>query len=71
MARAESCHCKARELDASFGSPPLHVALRCWIYPASSIGRRFGRETKLSKVDMINCFYFLFEICTAVMVGFF
>ncbi|KAJ6189482.1 hypothetical protein N7519_004390 [Penicillium mononematosum] len=30
----------------------------------------FGRETKLSKVDMINCFYFLFEICTAVMVGY-
>ncbi|KAJ5230762.1 hypothetical protein N7489_011470 [Penicillium chrysogenum] len=30
----------------------------------------FGRETKLSKVDMINCFYFLFEICTALMVGY-
>lgn len=55
----------------SFFSFSVHVASRCWIYPASSIGRRFGRETKLSKVDMINCFYFVSFVYSLPLFFFF
>lgn len=54
----------------SFYSFSVHVASRCWIYPASSLGRRFG-ETKLSKVDMINCFYFVSFVSSPPALGFF
>ncbi|KAJ5476502.1 hypothetical protein N7475_002231 [Penicillium sp. IBT 31633x] len=30
-----------------------------------------GWEAKVSQMDMINCFYFLSEMSTAVMVGYF
>ncbi|KAJ5823372.1 hypothetical protein N7447_005712 [Penicillium robsamsonii] len=76
MARAESCHCARPENSTPLVAPlPLsfffhsqymlhHGAGYTRLHQSDGV---FWRETKLSKVDMINCFYFLFEISTAVM----
>ncbi|KAJ5961824.1 hypothetical protein N7501_006765 [Penicillium viridicatum] len=74
MARAESCLTRPGVLDAYFDSPPslLFILSTCCITVLDIPGfitrtAFWGNKVIQSGYD---CFYFLFEICTAVMVGY-